>query len=188
MRILHPVAVATTVALLVGSGSAVAASKITSRQIKDGTITARDIKNRSITPNKLSRLPKGPQGPAGAQGPQGPPGPNIVSRMTRVEASAIVAAGDVSSVTATCPPGMGIVTGGFASASADGEVFYSDTFGSTNTWSVGLDNFDSLVEGDVTAVAFCSPSGAAVASRVKISPRRAERAALTARRRAHGLT
>jgi hypothetical protein len=64
---------------------------MTGKNIKDGTITAKDVKNRTLGTNKLSkravsslkgqRGPAGPQGPTGergvqgAQGPKGDPGP-----------------------------------------------------------------------------------------------------------------
>jgi hypothetical protein len=68
-------------------GSAYAAVTVTGKNIKDGTITAKDVKNRTLGTNKLSKRavttltgalgPAGPQGPKGdngegAQGPQGP--------------------------------------------------------------------------------------------------------------------
>jgi hypothetical protein len=62
------------IALLVAmSGSAVAASLITSKQIKDGTIQVKDISKTAraqLTAKASAGLP-GPQGPAGSQGPKG---------------------------------------------------------------------------------------------------------------------
>ena len=140
---------------VVVAGGATAASLITSGDIKNKTIKKKDLSNKAV------RQLQGNEGP---QGPQGPPGPTVVNQLTRVEAAVTVAAGEVDSATATCPGGQGVITGGYQSASADGEVFFSDTFGSDNTWSVGLDNFDSPIEGDLVAVAFCAPSGQAVAA------------------------
>src|SRR5215212_8370748 len=54
------------------SGSAVAASLITSKQIKDGTIQTKDISKKARTALKATR---GSVGPAGATGPAGPIGP-----------------------------------------------------------------------------------------------------------------
>src|SRR4051795_9064957 len=60
------------VALLVAmSGSAVAASLITGKQIKDGTIQTRDLSKRAVKALKSSAAP----GPRGADGPAGPAGP-----------------------------------------------------------------------------------------------------------------
>ena len=66
-------------------GSAYAAVTVTGKTIKDGTVTGRDVKNRSLgtsklTPAAVSSLtgqpgPAGPQGDRGAPGPTGPAGP-----------------------------------------------------------------------------------------------------------------
>ena len=66
-------------------GSAYAAVTVTGKNIKDGTVTGRDVKNRSLGTSKLSasavsslsgqRGPAGPEGPQGARGPVGPTGP-----------------------------------------------------------------------------------------------------------------
>ena len=108
---------------------------------------------------------KGAQGVPGPQGLQGPAGPTVVNTLSRFEVTATIAAGDVDSVTVNCPGGQGVVSGGYRSISADGEVFFQDSFGSPNSWSVGLDNFDSPISGSVTAVAYCAPSAQAVAPR-----------------------
>jgi Collagen triple helix repeat (20 copies) len=65
-------------------GSAYAAVTVTGKNIKDGTVSGRDVKNRSLgkaelSPSAVSSLlgdrgPAGPQGPAGPKGPQGEPG------------------------------------------------------------------------------------------------------------------
>jgi hypothetical protein len=56
-------------------GSAYAAATITGTNIKDGTITGRAVKNRSLGTNKLSASAtaslKGRPGPTGPQGPKG---------------------------------------------------------------------------------------------------------------------
>lgn len=56
-------------------GSATAASLITSKQIKDSTITGRDVKNRSLTRADFNGSIAGPAGRAGASGAPGPAGP-----------------------------------------------------------------------------------------------------------------
>jgi hypothetical protein len=66
-------AVAFLALLIATSGSAVAASLITSKQIKDGTIQVKDISKTAraqLAPKAAVGVP-GPQGPAGAQGPNG---------------------------------------------------------------------------------------------------------------------
>ena len=66
------VAVAALVAAL--SGSAVAASLITSKQIKDGTIQPRDLSKNARAAFKGTSGPAGPQGPKGDTGDKGEPG------------------------------------------------------------------------------------------------------------------
>jgi hypothetical protein len=51
------------------TGSAVAASLITSKQIKDGTISTKDLSKKTV------KALKGKAGPAGLAGPAGPAGP-----------------------------------------------------------------------------------------------------------------
>jgi hypothetical protein len=58
------------------SGSAVAASLITSKQIKDGTIQTRDLSKKAIRAlAKSTTATPGPQGPVGPAGPAGSAGP-----------------------------------------------------------------------------------------------------------------
>ena len=89
----HTTAVAYVALFAALGGSAYAAVTVTGKNIKDGTITGRDVKNSSLGTDKLSPSavsslagrpgPAGPQGaqgdkgergPAGAAGPQGLPG------------------------------------------------------------------------------------------------------------------
>ena len=73
--------VVSTICLFIAlGGSAAAASKlITGKQVKNGSLTSADVKDRSLLrrdfkPGQLPAGPAGPQGPAGQPGPQGPPG------------------------------------------------------------------------------------------------------------------
>lgn len=78
-------AVVTLVAVLVGSGGAVAGSLITGKKIKDGTVSTKDVKDGSLqtadlAPATVAGLkgrtgPAGPTGPAGSPGSAGPAGP-----------------------------------------------------------------------------------------------------------------
>ena len=80
----HTTAVAYLALFAALGGSAYAAVTVTGKQIQDGTITGKDVKNRSLGTGKLSasalgslageRGPAGPQGPAGAKGEPGKPG------------------------------------------------------------------------------------------------------------------
>jgi hypothetical protein len=71
-------------ALVVAGGTATAAKLVTGGDIKNGTITNKDIKKKTIKMNRLAQStqdkinapgPAGPQGPAGPAGVAGPPGP-----------------------------------------------------------------------------------------------------------------
>jgi hypothetical protein len=182
----------TALTALVLAGGAYAAGQITGRSIKDGSVTGRDVKNRSLTPKDFRgsvRGRRGPAGPVGPAGPQGPAGPTVLGKLVRVESPDLtVAAGDIDGVTAFCPAGHNVVSGGYVSASADGEVFAQDSFGSASSWSALLDNFDSSVEGSISAVAYCAPAGQAIAAARPRLGRKAQRRmarAIAARRGAH---
>lgn len=75
----HTTAVAYVALFAALGGSAYAAVTVTGSNIKDGTITAKDVKNRTLGPGELSRKAvaslKGQPGAAGPQGPAGPAGP-----------------------------------------------------------------------------------------------------------------
>jgi Collagen triple helix repeat (20 copies) len=81
----HTTAVAYLALFAALGGSAYAAVTVTGQNIKDGTVTGKDVKNRSLGTSKLSatalgsltgeRGPAGPEGPQGQRGPQGPAGP-----------------------------------------------------------------------------------------------------------------
>jgi hypothetical protein len=157
---------------------------VTGKQIRNSSITGQDVKNRSLTARDFRGSVRGPEGPRGPAGPQGPPGPVALGGITRVENTAILAPGDINSVSVSCPAGQGLVSGGFSGIAADGEIFFADSFGSRTSWSVGLDNFDSTVEGDVTAIAFCAPAGQAVVAARSTGWRKRVRAAVAEQRAA----
>lgn len=163
-----PALVIATVALVAASGgSAVGASYITGKQIKNGSITGADIKNHSITKSDVRGV-AGPRGPQGPQGAIGPPGPTSsasqsIGHLTRVEFDGSVAPGDTNGVSVACPPGMGIVSGGALTAGA-GVIFAEDSFGQPG-WSVLYDNYYGSTAANVSAVAYCAPTGQAVAAR-----------------------
>ena len=92
--------------LLASTGGAVAGSMITGAQIKDGTVSSADVKNKTLqvgdlAPATLAKLrgktgaagPEGPQGAPGAQGPQGPEGPQgapgVARAYGRVEGTSV---------------------------------------------------------------------------------------------------
>lgn len=113
------VTIAVVVTMLVGAASAGAAAKlITGKQIKNGSITKKDLA-KSARPKTGPRGPVGPQGQQGEQGPQGVPGPagsvgaTQVVLGPKVDMTASGDGGNVKSSTATCPSGTGVISGGF---------------------------------------------------------------------------
>src|SRR5688500_5223837 len=121
-RTLPIVLIAAVVLALSFSGGAVAGKLITGKQIKDNTVSTKDIKNGSrqslalsaatITERQAGEVgPAGPQGPAGpmgaagADGPAGPAGANGVSGLEYATNTVAVVAGAQTSVTALCPAG-----------------------------------------------------------------------------------
>jgi hypothetical protein len=74
----HTTAVAYLALFAALGGSAYAAVTVTGKNIKDGTVTGRDVKNRSLGSNELSASAvsslagqRGPQGAPGVPGPKG---------------------------------------------------------------------------------------------------------------------
>jgi hypothetical protein len=185
-------AVAVT-ALLLAAATAGAQSLFDGGDIRNNSLTGKDVRNKSLTKADFRgsvrgpRGPRGPRGTQGLQGAQGPPGPVNLGRIEHVEsATVVIPAGGLGSATATCPPGYGVMSGGFSSASADGEVFSEHPFGSRTSWTVLFDNFDSLVEADLSAVALCAPAGAAATPASVDRPSRALiREAIRAQRAKH---
>jgi Collagen triple helix repeat (20 copies) len=81
----HGTAVAYLALFAALGGSAYAAVTVSGKNIKDGSVTGRDVKNRSLGTGELSTRavislagqpgPAGPPGPQGAKGEPGPAGP-----------------------------------------------------------------------------------------------------------------
>lgn len=149
-RITPALVLSVVAVILAVSGTATAASLITSKQIKDGTVTGRDVKNRSLSPADFSgsvRGPQGPAGPAGTTGPAGPTGATGVASIVSTNAS------DIGGAFTYCPAGTRVVSGGGVDVSDTGHLWLSaavkdDATGRTG-WAAGGD-------GETIAVAYCS--------------------------------
>lgn len=87
---------------------------ITGAQIKDGTISTRDLRNGTIVRADIARSTlsslrgergaRGPNGPTGPQGPAGPPGPATPLEYTAAYSTpAVVAPGQTGFAVAVCP-------------------------------------------------------------------------------------
>ena len=75
---ISPSLVIALVALFVAlGGTGYAALTVTSKNVKDNSLTGKDVKDRSLKAADFGagQLPAGAQGPAGQAGPQGPAGP-----------------------------------------------------------------------------------------------------------------
>ncbi len=121
------------------TGSAVAASLITSSQIKDGTIQLKDINKNS---RALLKGKKGAKGSTGAQGPRGanglpgaqgapgaPGGPGPVSLHYVTGPEVNTSGADQYHAEAVCPAGLSVTGGGVVSSSADsGEMQVNSSY------------------------------------------------------------
>lgn len=157
------------VATLTFAGGAYGAAKITGTQIKDSTITGKDIKNGSLTAADFKGSVQGSQGlqgPAGPAGPQGPAGPGAVAGLTPVTSPQVyfTSASYAQTVTANCPAGQRVVSGGGASISFAG-LSASQANASRTGWFVVGSTDDPTFSGQyVQAYALCAPANVAVAS------------------------
>jgi hypothetical protein len=180
---LRDVVAATIIAALLMSGAAYGGSKITSAQIKDGTITGRDIRDRGITGRDLddSTLSvdkltlgalnqlKGAVGAAGPAGPAGPTGPSGTSSITRVNGPRVAQGAfgsgtEVQLSTATCPAGTYVTGGGFDAESIENFVGYAHS-SLTQYAVIAVNEFSQA--GSITAQAVCAGGSSVVASRVR---------------------
>jgi len=178
-RGLRRVLLGALIGALATAGTAGAAAVIDGGDVKNGSLTGKDVKNRSLTPTDFRGSVRGPQGPAG---PQGPPGPVVLGRMTTVRASLSVPAGAVESVTAVCPAGYGVVSGGWTTVGIS--VAFIDRSFDGASWTLGVDNFDSPVNADSEVFANCVPRGQAMIVGARDRDARVD-AAVTARRAMH---
>ena len=129
---------------------AVAASKITGRQIARNTVTGKNLKDRTITREDLSpslRRAMERPGPMGPIGPQGIPGANggfnLAKVVTRSGALTRIPGGATGTVVlATCNPGERAVSGGFylGGTAGRGFVWASSVTGDGLGWRVSVDN------------------------------------------------
>jgi hypothetical protein len=155
-------------------GSAYAAVTVTGAQIKNGTVTGKDVKNRSLGVGELNasalgslageRGPAGPQGEPGKQGPigptgttgqQGPQGPSGVGGLEyRVSSGKSVAKGQTVGDQVNCTSGKSVLGGGVANfpSNAPARVVSSapgGVNGNSTGWSVQVQN-----SGDATFSSF----------------------------------
>lgn len=161
--------VAAVVAALVAGGTATAASLITGKQIKDRSITGRDIKTGSLTGKQIksdsigvrdlttgafdalagSQGPAGPAGPAGPQGPAGPAGTVSVVSVTSPH-QFVPPRGTTTDMRADCPPGYVAVGTGFHTGT--GNARFVQAFGTIVGGFVDNNDYDTTIETYVQAI------------------------------------
>ena len=130
-----PGTVIACVALVVAcTGTATAATLITSQQIKNNSLTTKDVRNESLRGGDVKdgslrardfqagELPRGPAGATGATGPQGAPGPQGargpqgepgLSGLETVYSESPFDSTSEKSVSATCPDGKRVISTGY---------------------------------------------------------------------------
>jgi hypothetical protein len=142
-------------------GTAYAAVMVTGRSIKDGTITGRDVRDRSLGTGELSAAavssltgqhgPAGPQGPKGdpgeqglpgPQGPAGPQGPSGISGWEyRVSPGASILGNAGGQAQVDCPAGKHALGGGGSATSYGMQLVTSAPTDSANSgWVVMYQN------------------------------------------------
>ena len=88
---------------------AVKDNTVTSSDIKNGSLESVDVKDESLTQADFFDTVAGPAGP---KGDQGPPGTDGTSGLVYIVEGVDVAKRSTRIVTATCPPGTHVVSGG----------------------------------------------------------------------------
>jgi hypothetical protein len=163
------IAAVAVVAALLAAATAGAQAVIDGGDVRNNSLTGRDVKNKSLTKADFrgsvrgKRGLPGPPGPAGPQGPQGPPGPVNLAGITKVEATEPIPAGGFEVAAAICPSGQRAISGGGTVITASGGLWVSEADDTRTAWLAGGEDLAGG-GGDVTAVAYCVPAGAATAA------------------------
>ena len=112
------------VALLLAATSAGAAAVIDGGDIRNNTVTGKDVKKKSLTRKDFRGSVRGPRGFQGAPGPQGPQGAQGPAGATNVTVR--VGPVELGASTASCNPGERAVGGGGFTGD-DGGYLYNST-------------------------------------------------------------
>jgi hypothetical protein len=137
------------------SGTAAAASLITSKNIKDGTIQTKDLSKRAISSLRPAPVagvpgpagPKGDAGEPGKDGAQGSPGP--VQLVYRTATSAKLAPGTVGGYAIGCPASApNVIGGGFTNKAINDNlhVIGSYPIDGVDADSIPDDNWEVIVK------------------------------------------
>jgi hypothetical protein len=96
-----------------------------------------------------------------------------VANIVEVSESISLDPGEVNSVTAVCPDGYAVLSGGHIYVALGGFVFFEQSFGGVG-WGVGADNTVSDSGATLTATARCVPSGTSATPSTSTSQREAQ--------------
>ena len=121
-------------------------------QLRAGSVRSSEVRDRSLRVRDFTRdARRALQGERGPAGPPGPPGPAGAGgeggaaplALTHETAAGTVAAGEVGSRTATCPPGRR-VTGGGARVDTASDTSVRESYPNINNtaWTVRMGNDD----------------------------------------------
>jgi len=157
-----PLLLLVTVLTLVFSGSATATKLITGAQVKDGSVQARDIRNKTVTAQDVTDGSLQPQdlavsaarllpddGPIGDEGPRGPQGPVGHAGVRGLRDLQYVASQGFSLPSGSrldkfvpCPPGLKVLNGGLSSSGSDigPALFNSSPASDGSSWHVYAGN------------------------------------------------
>jgi hypothetical protein len=159
--------VTATIALFIAVGGTSYAAvqlprnSVGSAQLRDGSVASPEVRNRSLQATDLSlaarrflRSQRGAIGPQGPAGPQGPPGTagaggtttagaSTALAVTYPTAAGTVAAGEVTSATASCGAGQRVTGGGVRIESASDSAV-RETYPTINNtaWTARVGNDD----------------------------------------------
>jgi hypothetical protein len=150
--------VTATIALFIAVGGTSYAAvqlprnSVGSAQLRAGVVDSSKVKDRSLRTADLSvaarNFLKGQRGPAGPAGPQGPAGAGGAGgsagpTLNFAAATGAVAAGEVTSATASCAPGQR-VTGGGVRIDSGGDSAVRESYPNLNNtaWTVRVGNDD----------------------------------------------
>jgi hypothetical protein len=150
---LQQIAAVTAAATIASAGTAVAGTAyINGRDIKNHTITTKKLTKGAVASLHGQAGTPGAQGVPGVPGPQGVQGPaGSFSSIQRVTQTQSVPPGQAMTITAQCPAGYQVISGGFYSVT---EVVASDSFGTATAWKAIYYNGDSSAW-DASAIAYC---------------------------------
>ncbi len=136
--------------LAMTGGAAVAAGKITTKQIKNGAVTSAKVKDGSLTLADFDVSER-----VKLVGPAGAPGLAGLSTITVESPEQTIPAGKFGTVIAYCPEGMKVTGGGYASSIAITAASMPPSGSDVASWGVIINNYDNPISVKASAFAIC---------------------------------